>query len=70
MRFPTKNKLVVLIGEVVRDIAIGAGGLGSIPGPVKSLATAATFSSELRCSGAKQRRWAPPTVRRVLRRFD
>ena len=31
-----KIALCLRVGVVVKDIAIGAGGLGSIPGPVKS----------------------------------
>ena len=48
--------------------AIGAGGLASIPGPVKSDTVSPTarhrcnVTLELCCPGAKPRRWAPPLV--------
>ena len=52
------------VSSVVKNIAIGAGGLGSIPGSVRSdtaLPTAlfcCNISSKLCCPGAKPRRWA------------
>ena len=55
------------VGEVVKDIPIGAVGLefdpraGQIGHCLQPLATAATF---LCCPGVRPRRWAPPLVAR------
>ena len=52
-----------LVNIVVNDIAIGAGGLGSIPGTMKSDTVSPTarhrcdVSSELCCPGANPRKW-------------
>ena len=58
-----------LVSAVVQDIAIGAEGVGSIPGPVKSDTVSlparhrCDVSSELCCRGARMRRWAPLATR-------
>ena len=55
---------------VLNDIAIGAGGIRSIPGPVKSDTMSPTarhccdVSLKLYSPDAKSRRWIPPLVTR------
>ena len=55
-------------GTAVKDVAVCAGGLGSIAGPVKSETGSPTaqhhcdVSSELCCPGTKPCRWIPHSV--------
>ena len=57
------------------DIAIGAGSLGSIPGPVKLDTVSSTARHRCNVPGVKSRRWIPPLVTRFgvisrLREYD